>query len=105
MYESGAKVVASSDAGSTATRIDEFAPLLDFLVNRLEIPAATASFYMVSVLGGQCDMSPFKEALLSGLEEYLQGLQVAIEGLTTAEIHWQPTKHTNHIKTGCSGGH
>jgi len=39
MYESGAKVVASSDSGSTATRIDEFARLLDFLVNRLEIPA------------------------------------------------------------------
>jgi imidazolonepropionase-like amidohydrolase len=34
-----AKVVASSDSGSTATRIDEFALLLDFLVNRLEIPA------------------------------------------------------------------
>ena len=39
MFESGAKVVASSDSGSTATRIDEFALLLDFLVNRLEIPA------------------------------------------------------------------
>jgi len=39
MYDSGAKVVASSDAGSTATRIDEFALLLEFLVNRLEIPA------------------------------------------------------------------
>ena len=40
MYDSGARVVASSDAGSTATRIDEFALLLEFLVNRLEIPAA-----------------------------------------------------------------
>lgn len=39
MYESGAKVVASSDAGSTATRIDEFALLLEFLTNRLELPA------------------------------------------------------------------
>ncbi len=39
MYESGANVVASSDSGSTATRIDEFALLLEFLVNRLEIPA------------------------------------------------------------------
>jgi len=39
MYESGAKGVASSDSGSTATRIDEFVLLLDFLVNRLEIPA------------------------------------------------------------------
>ncbi len=40
MYDSGAKVVASSDAGSTSTRIDEFALLLEFLTNRLEIPAA-----------------------------------------------------------------
>jgi imidazolonepropionase-like amidohydrolase len=39
MYDSNARVVASSDAGSTSTRIDEFALLLEFLVNRLEIPA------------------------------------------------------------------
>ncbi|PKB64973.1 MAG: hypothetical protein BZY80_01275 [SAR202 cluster bacterium Io17-Chloro-G2] len=39
MFDSGAKVVASSDAGSTATRIDEFALLLEFLVNSLEVPA------------------------------------------------------------------
>jgi imidazolonepropionase-like amidohydrolase len=39
MSDSGARVVASSDAGSTSTRIDEFALLLEFLVNRLEIPA------------------------------------------------------------------
>ena len=32
-------MVASSDAGSTATRIDEIALLLEFLTNRLEIPA------------------------------------------------------------------
>ena len=42
-------------------------------------------------------MSAFKEALLSGLEEYLERLQVAIEGLTAAEVRWQPTMHTNHI--------
>ena len=42
-------------------------------------------------------MSAFKEALLSGLEEYLQSLQVAIEGLTPAEARWQPTMYTNHI--------
>ncbi len=42
-------------------------------------------------------MSAFKEALLSGLEEYLQKLQVATEGLTAAEVRWQPTMHTNHI--------
>ena len=39
MFDSDAKVVASSDAGSTATRIDEFALLLEFLVNSLEVPA------------------------------------------------------------------
>ena len=42
-------------------------------------------------------MSAFKEALLTGLEEYLQSLQVATEGLTPAEARWQPTMHTNHI--------
>ena len=42
-------------------------------------------------------MSAFREAIQSGLEEYLQGLQGAIAGLTSAEARWQPTAHTNHI--------
>lgn len=42
-------------------------------------------------------MSAFQEAIQSGLEEYLQGLQRALEGLTPAEVRWQPTLHTNHI--------
>src|SRR5262249_8939368 len=42
-------------------------------------------------------MSTFKEAVQSGLEEYLQALTRAIEGLTPTEIRWQPTPHTNHI--------
>jgi uncharacterized damage-inducible protein DinB len=42
-------------------------------------------------------MSTFKEAIQSGLEEYMQALKRAIEGLTPAEIRWQPTLHTNHI--------
>jgi len=42
-------------------------------------------------------MSTFKEAIQSGLEEYLQELKRVIEGLTSAEIRWQPTLHTNHI--------
>jgi uncharacterized damage-inducible protein DinB len=42
-------------------------------------------------------MNAFKEAIRSGLEEYLQELQRAIEGLTPAEARWQPTDHTNHI--------
>jgi uncharacterized damage-inducible protein DinB len=42
-------------------------------------------------------MSTFKEAIQSGLEEYLQALKRAIEDLTPTEIRWQPTPHTNHI--------
>ena len=42
-------------------------------------------------------MRTFKEAIQSGLEEYLQDLQRALEGLTPAEVRWQPTLHTNHI--------
>jgi uncharacterized damage-inducible protein DinB len=42
-------------------------------------------------------MSPFKDAIQSGLEEYLQDLQRTLEGLTPAEVRWQPTLHTNHI--------
>jgi len=42
-------------------------------------------------------MSAFKEAIRSGLEEYLQRLKTAIEGLTPAEARWQPTVYTNHI--------
>ena len=36
-------------------------------------------------------MSGFKEAIRSGIEEYLQGLQRVIEGLTPAEARWQAT--------------
>src|SRR5262245_55151168 len=42
-------------------------------------------------------MSTFKEDIQSGLEEYLQALTRAIEGLTPTEIRWQATPHTNHI--------
>ncbi len=42
-------------------------------------------------------MSAFKTAIQSGLEEYLQDLKRAIDGLTPAEARWQPTIHTNHI--------
>jgi uncharacterized damage-inducible protein DinB len=42
-------------------------------------------------------MNSFKEAIHSGIEEYLQALERAIEGLTPAEARWQPTIHTNHI--------
>ena len=42
-------------------------------------------------------MNSFKEAIRSGIDEYLQALERAIEGLTPAEARWQPTIHTNHI--------
>jgi|TARA_B100001245_G_C22694497_1_gene338722 hypothetical protein len=42
-------------------------------------------------------MDAFKEAIRSGLEEYLQSLERAIDGLTSAEARWQPTMDTNHI--------
>ena len=42
-------------------------------------------------------MDAFKEAVRSGLAEYLQSLERAIDGLTPAEARWQPTMHTNHI--------
>ena len=39
MFEAGVKLVVSSDQGSTSTRIDELALLMDFLVRELELPA------------------------------------------------------------------
>ena len=42
-------------------------------------------------------MSTCQEAIRVALEEYLQGLQYAVKGLTQAEARWQPTLHTNHI--------
>ena len=56
MYDSSAKVVASSDAGSTATRIDEFALLLEFLVNRLEIPAMQVIISATSLAAEAIDL-------------------------------------------------
>jgi uncharacterized damage-inducible protein DinB len=42
-------------------------------------------------------MNLFKEGIRSALEEYLEALRKAIDGLTPAEARWQPTWHTNHI--------
>ena len=39
MFEAGVKLVVSSDQGSTSTRINELALLMDFLVRELELPA------------------------------------------------------------------
>jgi imidazolonepropionase-like amidohydrolase len=40
MHAAGVKLVVSSDTGSTATRIDELALLMEFLVKAVQIPAA-----------------------------------------------------------------
>ena len=42
-------------------------------------------------------MGTFKESILSGMEEYLQGLRHALEDLTPTEVRRQPTLQTNHI--------
>jgi imidazolonepropionase-like amidohydrolase len=38
MHAAGVKLVISSDQGSTSTRIDELALLMDFLVNKVHLP-------------------------------------------------------------------
>ncbi len=39
MHTAGAKLVVSSDQGSTSTRIDELSLLMEFLVNQVQMPA------------------------------------------------------------------
>jgi hypothetical protein len=58
---------------------------------------AALSVLDVQHFGRKSAMSTFKEAIQSGLEEYLQALQRAIAGLTPPEVRWQPAPHTNHI--------
>jgi uncharacterized damage-inducible protein DinB len=66
------------------------------LVHERFLPAAI-SLLSFKLFGSKFDMDAFKEAIRSGLEEYLQSLGRAIDGLTPAEARWQPTMHTNHI--------
>ena len=42
-------------------------------------------------------MADFKDVIKSGLEEYLDGLKKAVDGLTSAELRWQPTPASNSI--------
>jgi hypothetical protein len=42
-------------------------------------------------------MTDFKEAIKSGLTEYLEGLKKAVDGLTPVELRWQPTLASNPI--------
>ena len=42
-------------------------------------------------------MTDFKDAIKSGLTEFLDGLKKAIDGLAPAELRWQPTLASNTI--------
>ena len=42
-------------------------------------------------------MTDFKDAIKSGLAEFLDGLKKAVDGLTPAELRWQPTLGSNPI--------
>ena len=42
-------------------------------------------------------MNEFKKAILSGLDEYLSALYKAIDGLSDAELNWQPSLESNSI--------
>lgn len=50
-----------------------------------------------SLVGRGKDMNVFKEAIKTGLEEYLEVLRKEVDGLTPAQARWQPTLRTNHI--------
>jgi uncharacterized damage-inducible protein DinB len=39
----------------------------------------------------------FKDAIKSGLKEYVEGLKKMVDGLTPAELRWQPTVASNCI--------
>ena len=42
-------------------------------------------------------MTDFRDAIKSGLTEFLDGLKKAVNGLTPAELRWQPTLASNPI--------
>lgn len=42
-------------------------------------------------------MTDFKDAIKSGMTEFLAGLKKAVDGLTPAELRWQPTLSSNPI--------
>ena len=39
----------------------------------------------------------FRDIVRSGLDRYLDGLKNALDGLTPAELRWQPSPNANHI--------
>ena len=42
-------------------------------------------------------MNEFKRAIISGLEEYLESLYKALDGLSISELEWQPSLESNNI--------
>ncbi len=42
-------------------------------------------------------MNEFKKVIISGLEEYLEALYKAIDGLSNNELRWQPSLESNNI--------
>lgn len=42
-------------------------------------------------------MNEYKDAIASGMKEYLEGLKRVLDGLTPAELRWQPTLDSNSI--------
>lgn len=42
-------------------------------------------------------MNTYKDAIASGMKEYLDGLKHALDGLTSAELRWQPALDSNPI--------
>jgi uncharacterized damage-inducible protein DinB len=42
-------------------------------------------------------LADFKDAIKSGLKEYVEGLKKMVDGLTPAELRWQPTVASNCI--------
>lgn len=90
MHAAGVKLVVSSDTGSTATRIDELALLMEFLVKGVQIPAA-------DVLRGVTGLAA--EAL--GLADHLGTLEpgqladiVVVDGDPLADITAMQRIHT-----------
>ena len=43
-------------------------------------------------------MPDFKDAVRSGLIEYMEGLEKALDGLTDNELRYQPALHANFIE-------
>jgi len=57
MHAAGVKLVVSSDTGSTGTRIDELALLMEFLVHKVGLPAASVLYGVTGLAAEAVGMS------------------------------------------------